>query len=82
MCDSAVEINEKNIAGDIKKQITDLSDKIGKEVKRVITGKTKAKSTLDINGKKYDKELINLVKELTKNKNEITLADSKNIYKN
>ena len=80
MCDSAVEITEKNIAGDIKKQITDLSDKIGKEVKRVITGKTKAKSTLDINGKKYDKELINLVKELTKNKNEITLADSKKIF--
>ena len=33
MCDTSVTVSDKNIVGDIKKQITDLSDKIGKEVK-------------------------------------------------
>ena len=80
MCDSAVAINEKNIVGDIKKQITDLSDKIGSEVKKTITGKTKDKSTLTIGGKKYDKELMNLVIEITKTKEEINIKDSKEIF--
>ena len=56
MCDSAIGINEKNIVGDIKKQLTDLTGKIGNEVKKAITGKTKEKSTLRVDGKKYDKE--------------------------
>ena len=60
MCDSAVAINGKNIVGDIKKQISDLSDKIGSEVKKAITGKTKEKSTLTIKGKKYDLSLIHI----------------------
>ena len=80
MCDTAVAINEKNIVGDIKKQISDLSDKIGSEVKKAITGKTRDKSILTIEGKKYDKELMNLVIEITKNKNEINLKDSKKIF--
>ena len=80
MCDSAVLINEKNIVGNIKKQITDLSSKIGNEVKKAITGKTKEKSTLTVKGKKYDKELMNLVFEITKNKTEINLNDSKKIF--
>ncbi len=80
MCDSAVAINEKNIVGDIKKQITDLTGKIGSEVKKVITGKTKEKSTLKVGGKEYDKELMNLVGSLTKNKKEINLEDSKKIF--
>ena len=46
MCDSAVPINETNIVGDIKKQISDLTDKIGSEVKRAITGKNKEEPTL------------------------------------
>ena len=36
-----IAINENNIVGDIKKQISDLTDKIGSEVKRAITGKNK-----------------------------------------
>ena len=80
MCDTALAINEKNIVGDIKKQISDLSDKIGSEVKKAITGKTRDKSILTIEGKKYDKELMNLVIEITKNKNEINLKDSKKIF--
>ena len=80
MCDSAVAINEKNKVEDIKKQITDLTGKIGSEVKKVITGKTKEKSTLEVGGKKYDKELMNLVESLTKNKKEINLEDSKKIF--
>ncbi len=40
MCDSAIAINEKNIVGDIKQQLTDLTGKIGSEVKKAITGKT------------------------------------------
>ena len=51
MCDSAVAINEKNIVGDIKKQISDLTGKIGSEVKRAITGKNKKEPTLTIDGK-------------------------------
>ena len=70
MCDTSVTVSDKNIIGDIKKQITDLSGKIGKEVKKVITGKTKEKAILEINGKKYDKELINLVIELSEDKKE------------
>ena len=80
MCDSAIAINEKNIVGDIKKQITDLTGKIGNEVKKAITGKTKEKSTLNIDGKTYDKELMNLVTNITKDKNEINLEDSKKIF--
>ena len=77
MCDTSVTVSDKNIIGDIKKQITDLSDKIGKEVKKVITGKTKDKAILEINGKKYDKELINLVIELSEDKKEINLKNTK-----
>ena len=80
MCDSTVDINEKNIVGDIKKQITDLTGKIGNEVKKAITGKTKEKSTLSIDRKKYDKELMNLVMNITKDKKEINLEDSKKIF--
>ena len=80
MCDTSVTVSDKNIVGDIKKQITDLSDKIGKEVKKVITGKTKDKAILEINGKKYDKELINLVIELSEDKKEINLKNTKKIF--
>ena len=80
MCDASVTISDKNIVGDIKKQITDLSDKIGKEVKKTITGKTKDKAILEINGKKYDKELMNLVTELSKDKKEINQNDAKKIF--
>ena len=77
LCVTSVTVSDKNIIGDIKKQITDLSDKIGKEVKKVITGKTKEKAILEINGKKYDKELINLVIELSEDKKEIDLKNTK-----
>jgi len=80
MCDSAVAIAEKNIVGDIKKQITDLTGKIGKKVKKAIAGKTKEKSTLIIDGKKYDKELIHLVKKVTKDKKQINIDDSKELF--
>ena len=80
MCDSAVAINEKNIVGDIKKQISDLTGKIGNEVKRAITGKTKEEPTLTIDGKKYDRELMNLVIAITKDRNEINLKDNKKIF--
>ena len=80
MCDSAVAINENNIVGDIKKQISDLTDKIGSEVKRAITGKNKEEPTLTIDGKKYDRELMNLVMTITKDRNEINLKDTKKIF--
>ena len=80
MCDSAVAINENNIVGDIKKQISDLTDKIGSEVKRAITGKNKEEPTLTIDGKKYDRELMNLVMGITKDRNEINLKDTKKIF--
>ena len=80
MCDSAVAINENNIVGDIKKQISDLTDKIGSEVKRAITGKNKQEPTLAIDGKKYDRELMNLVMAITKDRNEINLKDTKKIF--
>ena len=80
MCDSAVSINETNIVGDIKKQISDLTDKIGSEVKRAITGKNKKEPTLTIDGKKYDRELMNLVIAITKDRSEINLKDTKKKY--
>ena len=80
MCDSAVAINENNIVGDIKKQISDLTDKIGSEVKRAITGKNKQEPTLTIDGKKYDRELMNLVMAITKDRNEINLRNTKKIF--
>ena len=80
MCDSAVAINENNIVGDIKKQISDLTDKIGSEVKKAITGKNKEEPTLTIDGKKYDRELMNLVIAITKDRNEINLKDTKKIF--
>ena len=80
MCDSAVAIKENNIVGDIKKQISDLTDKIGSEVKRAITGKNKEEPTLTIDGKKYDRELMNLVMAITRDRNEINLKDTKKIF--
>ena len=80
MCDSAVAINENNIVGDIKKQISDLTGKIGSGVKRAITGKNKDEPTLTIDGKKYDRELMNLVIAITKDRNEINLKDTKKIF--
>ena len=80
MCDSAVAINENNIVGDIKKQISDLTDKIGSGVKKAITGKNKEEPTLTIDGKKYDRELMNLVMAITRDRNEINLKDTKKIF--
>ena len=82
MCDSTVAINDANIVGDIKKQINDLTGKIGGKVKEAITGQTKEKATSTLNDKKYDKELMNLVLDITTKKNEINLEDSKKIFKN
>jgi len=82
MCDSTVGINDANIVGDIKKQISDLTGKIGGKVKEAITGQTKEKATLTLNEKKYDKELMNLVLDITTSKNEINIEDSKKIFKN
>jgi hypothetical protein len=82
MCDSTVGVNDTNIVGDIKKQIGDLTEKIGEKVKEAITGQTKEKATLTLNGKKYDKELMNLVLDITTNKSKINLEDSKKIFKN
>ena len=80
MCDTRVAINEKNIVGDIKTQLTDLTGKISKSVKNAVTGKTKEKATLIIGGKKYDKELIDLVIKITNDKDVINLQDSKQIF--
>tara|TARA_Y100001970_G_scaffold256252_1_gene333810 strand:+ start:2792 stop:4000 length:1209 start_codon:yes stop_codon:yes gene_type:complete len=80
MCDTRVAINKKNIVGDLKKQLTDLTGKISKSVKNAVTGKTKDKATLRIGEKKYDKELLQLVIDITTDKDVITLDDSKQIF--
>ena len=80
MCDSAVTVNENNLVGDIKKQISDLTYKVGNEIKRATIGKKGEQPTLTIDGKKYDRELMNLVMDITKNKNQINLKDTKKIF--
>ena len=80
MCDSLVSINDKNVVGDIKKQLNDLTGKISKKVKNAVTGKTKEKATLKIGKNKYDKELMQLVINITNDKEIINLEDSKQIF--
>ena len=80
MCDSAVTVNENNLVGDIKKQISDLTYKVGNEIKRATIGKKGEQPTLTIDGKKYDRELMNLVMDITKDKNQINLKDTKKIF--
>ena len=80
MCDSAVTVNENNLVGDIKKKISDLTYKVGNEIKRATIGKNREQPTLTIDGKKYDRELMNLVMDITKDKNQINLKDTKKIF--
>ena len=80
MCDSAVTVNENNLVGDIKKKISDLTYKVGNEIKRATIGKNREQPTLTIDGKKYDRELMNLIMDITKDKNQINLKDTKKIF--
>jgi len=82
MCDNSFAVKKVNIVSDIAQSITDFTTKIGTNIKEKITPETKKEDSVFeiIDGKKYDKELLQVAAELTEKKEEITLEGSKQLF--
>tara|TARA_B100000029_G_scaffold295955_1_gene289238 strand:- start:249 stop:1448 length:1200 start_codon:yes stop_codon:yes gene_type:complete len=83
MCDGTFPVKKGNLVTNIARSITDLTTKIGTNIKEKIIPENKEDSSVFevIDGKKYDKELLQVASELTKKKEEITLEGSRQLFK-
>ena len=82
MCDSSFTVEKTTFVADIKQSITKVTKGISDYVKEK-TGTIEDKDTgifMDIKGKKYDRELIEIAQELTEKKEEIKLEGSKKLF--
>ena len=72
MCDSKFTIQKKTFVGDIKQSINKVTKGISDYVKEKTGTATDEKLPFtEIDGKKYDRELIEIVEQITSNKEEI-----------
>ena len=82
MCDSSFTVEKTTFVADIKQSITKVSKGISDYVKEK-TGAAKdegARIFMEIKGKKYDRELIEIAQELTEKEEEIKLEGSKKLF--
>ena len=80
MCDSKFTIQKKTFVGDIKQSINKVTKGISDYVKEKTGTATDEKLPFtEIDGKKYDRELIEIVEQITSNKEEIELKGSKEL---
>jgi len=81
MCDSTFTIQKKTFVGDIKQSINKVTKGISNYVKEK-TGTTNNEELpfTEIDGKKYDRELIEIVEEITSKNEEIELEGSKKLF--
>tara|TARA_B100001029_G_scaffold142742_1_gene122410 strand:+ start:180 stop:1379 length:1200 start_codon:yes stop_codon:yes gene_type:complete len=82
MCDNSFTLKKNSFIPSLAQSITDLTTKIGSNIKEKITSENKIDEAVFevIEGKRYDKELIKVAKELTNNKEEITIEGSKKLF--
>ena len=82
MCDNSFTLKKNSFIPSLAQSITDLTTKIGSNIKEKITSENKIDEAVFevIEGKRYDKELIKVAKELTNDKEEITIEGSKKLF--
>ena len=80
MCDSSFKVQNTNIVTSIKKTITDLGSKIGANIQGKLNLNKDNDTFKVIDGKKYDRELLEVAVKLTAKKEEITLEGSKELF--
>ena len=81
MCDSKFNIQKKTFVGDIKQSINKVTKGISDYVKEKTGTATDEKLPFtEIDGKKYDRELVEIVEQITSNKEEIELKGSKQLF--
>ena len=82
MCDNSFTLKNTSFIPSLAQSITDLTTKIGSNIKEKITSEDKIDETIFevIEGKRYDKELIKVAKDLTNNNEEITIEGSKKLF--
>lgn len=82
MCDSSFTVEKTTFVADIRQSITKVTKGISDYVKEK-TGTAKDESArifMEIEGKKYDRELIEIAQELTEKEEEIKLEGSKKLF--
>ena len=82
MCDSSFTVEKKTFVADIRQSITKVTRGISDYVKEK-TGTADDEGAgifMEIEGKKYDRELIEIAQELTEKKEEIKLEGSKKLF--
>lgn len=80
MCDSSFSVQNTNIVTSIKKTITDLGSRIGANIQEKIKINKDDDVFKVIDGKKYDKDLLDVATELSAKKEEITIEGSKQLF--
>ena len=82
MCDGTFAVKKGNLVTNIARSITDFTTKIGTNIKEKIISENKEDETVFevVDGKKYDKELLQVASELTKKKEEITIEGSRQLF--
>ena len=82
MCDNSFTLKNTSFIPSLAQSITDLTTKIGSNIKEKITSEDKIDETIFevIEGKRYDKELIKVAKDLTNGNEEITIEGSKKLF--
>ena len=82
MCDSSFTVEKTTFVADIRQSITKVTKGISDYVKEK-TGTAEDEDTrilMEIEGKKYDRELIEIAQELTEKEEEIKLEGSKKLF--
>ena len=82
MCDNSFTLKNTSFIPSLAQSITDLTTKIGSNIKEKITSEDKIDETIFevIEGKRYDRELIKVAKDLTNSDEEITIEGSKKLF--
>ena len=80
MCDSAFPVQNSNMVSSIKKTITDLGTKIGANIQDKLKKNKEDDVFKVIDGKKYDRGLLDVATQLSAKKEEITLEGSKQLF--
>ena len=82
MCDNSFAVKKVNIVSNITQSISDFTAKLGANIKEKITSEANDEDAVFemVDGKKYDKDLLRVATKLTKEKEEITLEGSKELF--
>ena len=82
MCDNSFTLKKDSFIPSLAQSITDLTTKIGSNIKEKITAENKIDETVFevIEGKRYDKELIKVAKQLANRNEEINIEGSKKLF--